>query len=84
MTSFHDDFIVEKMIGLFLTWPFTKIKKISNIFLFNSISVLIILILLLGRGSFAKVYKGYKKRDESQKYAIKAFNKDFMLAQYKG
>ncbi|KRX11222.1 Protein kinase-like domain [Pseudocohnilembus persalinus] len=49
-TTFHDEFMVTKMIG---------------------------------KGSFAKVYLATKKENNLQ-YAIKAFNKEFMLAQHKG
>lgn len=38
---------------------------------------------MIGKGSFAKVYLATKKENNLQ-YAIKAFNKEFMLAQHKG
>lgn len=34
---------------------------------------------MIGKGSFAKVYLATKKENQLQ-YAIKAFNKEFMLA----
>ncbi|EGR30423.1 protein kinase domain protein [Ichthyophthirius multifiliis] len=38
---------------------------------------------IIGKGSFAKVYLATKKQN-NQQYAIKAFNKEFMLNQHKG
>lgn len=49
-TTFHEEFVVTKMIG---------------------------------KGSFAKVYLATKK-ETGEQYAIKAFNKEFMMEQHKG
>lgn len=38
---------------------------------------------MIGKGSFAKVYLATKKENKLN-YAIKAFNKEFMLTQHKG
>ncbi|KRX03811.1 Protein kinase-like domain [Pseudocohnilembus persalinus] len=38
---------------------------------------------MIGKGSFAKVYLATKNSNQTQ-YAIKAFNKEFMLGQHKG
>lgn len=37
---------------------------------------------MIGKGSFAKVYLATKK-ETNVEYAIKAFNKEFMLEQFK-
>jgi serine/threonine protein kinase len=37
---------------------------------------------MIGKGSFAKVYLATKKETNTE-YAIKAFNKEFMLEQFK-
>ncbi len=38
---------------------------------------------MIGKGSFAKVYLAGKKSTGMQ-YAVKAFNKEYMLEQFKG
>ena len=38
---------------------------------------------MIGKGSFAKVYLATKK-STGINYAVKAFNKEFMLEQFKG
>ena len=37
---------------------------------------------MIGKGSFAKVYLATKKED-GKEYAVKAFNKEFMLEQFR-
>lgn len=70
--KYDDEFeILTNDLELFLTWK----KKLSPLVIQTSFHDDFNVIKMIGKGSFAKVYLAQKKED-SQFYAIKAFNKD--------